>query len=333
MVAKSGIGSARADYDHIEMQFIVPANARFLCVQFDKGQTEQKSTSYLFFAKPSLTDVRAAPDKDPITLPRKLLEQARAGNGLEVSQVRLQAPVELFEDNVAKVDLCVEFVGESATIPNIVISNKSDLDIARLSVDASRVEFTGRFKGAVPDQLTLGVFVDGDLSGSSVIETNGQSFSGTASLSSKHLDGGAHLIELRRLPQMLSLASSYEILPIQITPWSAVQVYAGAPLDGTMAPAARHHLRSFRAWFDKIQADPSARIPPVYDELLGGFRKRKTYPKLSFAAIANPTVSVVIPVHNKFEITYFCLCALQFAFNETTFEVIIVDDTRRRLAL
>ncbi len=319
-------GSAPADYDQIEMQFVAPANARFLRVQFDKGQTEQKSTSYLFFAKPSLLDVRAARSNGAITVPRKLLEQARSGNGLEVSQVRLQAPAELFEDNMAKVDLCVEFDGESATIPNIVLSNKSDLDIVKLSVDASRVEFTGRFKGAIPDQLVLGVFVDGDLSGSSVVEANGQAFSGIASLSSKHLDGAAHLIELRRLPQMLSLASSYEILPMQITPWSAVQVYAGAPLDGAMAPAARHHLRSFRAWFDEIQADPSVRIPPVYDELLRGFQKRKTYPRLSFGTAENPVVSIVIPVHNKFEITYFCLCALLFAFNQTTFEVIIVDD-------
>lgn len=319
-------GTAPSDYDRIEMQFVAPANARFLCVQFDKGQTEQKSTSYLFFAKPSLRDVRAAPTKEAITLPRKLLEQARSGNGLEVSQVRLQAPVELFEDNIAKVDLCVECDGDLTTIPNIVLSNKSDLDILKLSVDASRVEFAGRFKGAIPDQLTLGVFVDGDLSSSSVIQTNGQVFSGVASLNSKHLDGAAHLVELRRMPQLLALASTYEILPMQITPWSAVQVYAGAPLDGTAAPAARHHLRSFRAWFDRIQADPSVRIPPVYDELLGGFRKRKTYPRLSFAAVANPTVSVVIPVHDKFEITYFCLCALLFAFNETTFEVIVVDD-------
>jgi GT2 family glycosyltransferase len=193
-------------------------------------------------------------------------------------------------------------------------------------VDASRVEFTGRATGYITDTLTVGVFVDGASSGSSVVETDGQVFSGVVFLSSKHLDGAAHLIELRILPQMLALASTYEILPMQITPWDAVQVYAGAPLDGTLAPAARYHLRSFRAWFEKMQTDPSVRIPPVYDELLGGFRKRKTYPLLTFAEAAKPTVSVVIPVHNKFEITYFCLCALQFAFNETTFEVIVVDD-------
>jgi len=319
-------GSTPSDYDHIEMQFTAPANARFLCLQFDKGQTEQKTTSYLFFAKPSLRDTRMASAKDSITLPRNLLEQARSGNGLEVSQVRLQAPAELFEDNIAKVDLCVELEGEATTIADVILSNKSDLNIVRLSVDASRVEFAGRFNGVVPDQLTLGVFVDGALSGSSVIETDGQAFSGIASLNSKHLDGGAHLVEIRRLPHMSALASTYEILPMQITPWSAVQLYAGAPLDGTLSPGARHHLRSFRAWFEKIQADPSVRIPAVYDELLGGFRKRKTYPRLSFGAVANPTVSVVIPVHDKFEITYFCLCALQFAFNETTFEVIVVDD-------
>ena len=319
-------GTAPTDYHHIEMQFVAPANAQFLCVQFDKGQTEQKLTSYLFFARPTLRDARATPDKEPVILPQKLLEQARSADGLAVSQVRLQAPTELFEDNLAKIDLCVELDGDLMTIPNVVLSNKSDLEVNKLSVDASRVEFAGRFRGAIPEQLTIGVFVDGELSSQSIVETDGQAFSGIASLASKFLDGSAHLVEIRRLPQMLSLASTYEILPTHITPWSAVQVYAGAPLDGTVSPAARHHLRTFRAWFEKIQADPTVRIPSVYDELLGGFRKRKVYPRLTFATVAKPTVSVVIPVHNKFEITHFCLCALQFAYNEATFEVIVVDD-------
>jgi len=314
------------NYDLVELQFVAPANARSLCVQFDKGPTDQKKSSYLFFARPSLRDVRTASTAEPMTLPLKLLEQARAGSLLEVARVRLKAPTEIFEDNAAKVDLCIEFDGETATVPNIVLSNKTELEILKLSVDASRVEFSGRTLGYMDDPLNIGVFVDGVLSGSSLVEPDGQNFGGVIFLSSKHLDGAAHQIELRLLPHLLSLSSAYEILPMQITPWDAVQIYAGAPLDGTLAPAARHHLRSFRAWFEKIQVDPSVRIPPVYDELLGGFRKRKTYPRLTFSEIAKPTVSVVIPVHNKFEITYFCLCALQFAFNETTFEVIVVDD-------
>ncbi len=319
-------GPAASDYDRIVLQFIAPANARSLCVQFDKGPTDQKKSSYLFFARPSLRDVRTSSTAEPISLPLKFLEQVRAGSRLEVAQVRLKAPAEIFEDDIAKVDLCIEFDGESTTVPNIVVSNKSELEILKLSVDASRVEFSGRALAYIADPLNIGVFVDGVLSGSSLVEPDGQNFGGVIFLSSKHLDGAAHQVELRLLPQLLSLASAYEILPMQITPWDAVQVYAGAPLDGTLAPAARHHLRSFRAWFEKIQVDPSVRIPPVYDELLGGFRKRKTYPRLTFSEIAKPTVSVVIPVHNKFEITYFCLCALQFAFNETTFEVIVVDD-------
>ncbi len=57
-----------------------------------------------------------------------------------------------------------------------------------------------------------------------------------------------------------------------------------------------------------------------------GFHHNKKFTKLRFEAHAEPRVSIVIPVHNKFEVTYFCLCALLFAYVETTFEVVLVDD-------
>jgi GT2 family glycosyltransferase len=37
-------------------------------------------------------------------------------------------------------------------------------------------------------------------------------------------------------------------------------------------------------------------------------------------------VSIVIPAHNKVEVTYFALCSLLLAYNHASFEVIVVDD-------
>nr|WP_245396765.1 glycosyltransferase [Jiella sonneratiae] len=50
------------------------------------------------------------------------------------------------------------------------------------------------------------------------------------------------------------------------------------------------------------------------------------YRPLVFKQHEKPDVSIVIPVHNKFNITYYCLCALLLASNEASFEVIVVDD-------
>lgn len=47
---------------------------------------------------------------------------------------------------------------------------------------------------------------------------------------------------------------------------------------------------------------------------------------LEFPVIAEPAVSVVIPAHNKVEVTFYALCALLLAHNSVSFEIILVDD-------
>ena len=39
-----------------------------------------------------------------------------------------------------------------------------------------------------------------------------------------------------------------------------------------------------------------------------------------------PKASIVIPAHNKVEVTYYCLCSLLLAVNQNEFEVIVIDD-------
>jgi len=47
---------------------------------------------------------------------------------------------------------------------------------------------------------------------------------------------------------------------------------------------------------------------------------------LEFPIVNDPVVSVVIPAHNKVQVTYYALCALLLAHNSTSFEVVLVDD-------
>src|SRR5690606_13061193 len=42
--------------------------------------------------------------------------------------------------------------------------------------------------------------------------------------------------------------------------------------------------------------------------------------------VEKPDVSIVIPVHNKLELTYHCLASLILASNKASYEVIVVDD-------
>ena len=53
--------------------------------------------------------------------------------------------------------------------------------------------------------------------------------------------------------------------------------------------------------------------PDLHDILLEGFdTPRREFRPLSFPRTASPDVSIVIPAHNKFDVTYYCLAALLF---------------------
>ena len=50
------------------------------------------------------------------------------------------------------------------------------------------------------------------------------------------------------------------------------------------------------------------------------------YSQITLARHARPKVSIVIPVHNKFELTYNCISSINDALTKATFEIIVVDD-------
>ena len=62
-----------------------------------------------------------------------------------------------------------------------------------------------------------------------------------------------------------------------------------------------------------------------FNTLEGGHENVRMLP-ISFPQIDAPDVSIIIPAHNNVEVTYLALCALLVSPNDTTFEVILVDD-------
>jgi O-antigen biosynthesis protein len=68
-------------------------------------------------------------------------------------------------------------------------------------------------------------------------------------------------------------------------------------------------------------------IVHAHSQLVRGFSESdKIFEPLTFPKVDKPRVSIVIPVHNKFYVTYHCLASLLLAANRTSFEVILVDD-------
>ncbi len=53
------------------------------------------------------------------------------------------------------------------------------------------------------------------------------------------------------------------------------------------------------------------------------------YPPIQFENVADPLVSIIIPVYNKFSTTYNCLQSISENLPHSTFEIILVDDCSR----
>jgi GT2 family glycosyltransferase/glycosyltransferase involved in cell wall biosynthesis len=54
---------------------------------------------------------------------------------------------------------------------------------------------------------------------------------------------------------------------------------------------------------------------------------QQSYPQIKLERHEKPRVSIVIPVHNKFELTYNCINSISNSITEVSYEVIVVDDS------
>ncbi|CAA0107479.1 N-acetylglucosaminyl-diphospho-decaprenol L-rhamnosyltransferase [Halioglobus japonicus] len=67
-------------------------------------------------------------------------------------------------------------------------------------------------------------------------------------------------------------------------------------------------------------------VHKLHNILLGSYENRKVFEPFNLPLMSNPKVTIVIPAHNKFELTYHCLASVAFSYNKTSYEVLLVDD-------
>ncbi len=176
------------------------------------------------------------------------------------------------------------------------------IDVAELFVDGNHVQrrqsTDGRFQFVVPD---------------------------------KYFDGEIHYIQIKDAYCIATLAEEYHAFPSTVTPWNVLRNGNALPAVGQLGPAAGLRYKNLLRHLDEIStgAAPSwvlQHLSWLHGTLERGFEGLTRFQPLVFPVHESPDVSIVIPVHNKFNVTYYCLCALLFAKNRATFEVIVVDD-------
>lgn len=141
-------------------------------------------------------------------------------------------------------------------------------------------------------------------------------------------DGKAHHIEVRSLEGQV-LAQDVLILSPQGLDLTVIKEHTRAPYKSQMSALAGLRYRSLEAQMahaGDLGADGIAQVGFCHTAVVQGFERNTDFRPLTFPNDGKPPVSVIVPVHNKFAVTYNCMAALLFAYNETPFELVIVDD-------
>lgn len=154
-----------------------------------------------------------------------------------------------------------------------------------------------------------------------------------ARLPDRYLDGNPHLFEARDAGTQSVLGVQAALTTVVSISWQDLLKYSRAPFPGHLSPMAQDRYRNLQCWLQESAVStqglgiPLVQLALAHEILLAGFEQpRRTYPMLHFPIHETPTVSVVVPVHNRFAMTYYCLAALLFAYHRASFEVILVDD-------
>lgn len=168
----------------------------------------------------------------------------------------------------------------------------------------------------------LVLYVDGDPDKAFVVEEGHT----PVRLSDRYLDGRSHNISLRDPSGCVSYWESQCLVQANLTPAEVLQRESTAPFpDAIFAQTGRRYAGLKMVLANADSKTDFGQLTHALDTIEGGYEKVRLKP-LHFKPIKKPDVSIIIPAHNKVEVTYLALCSLLLAHNEVTYEVIVVDD-------
>lgn len=141
-------------------------------------------------------------------------------------------------------------------------------------------------------------------------------------------DGRPHAFEVVVDGEVVSRLAT--ITPFHLTPTALLEDYAGGALRGRLSTAAAWRYAALGERLAQLPAaDTAANLQVAHRFLVDGPARvgvSVNYAPLALPVSASPRVTIVIPVHNKFDYTYRCLASLTLMPVSATFEVVLVDD-------
>jgi GT2 family glycosyltransferase/glycosyltransferase involved in cell wall biosynthesis len=275
-------------------------------------------------------------DAAEASLPREDLAAAKLGDGKCAFRIRVPAgPSDGKEHTIfAKISGSEAIGSITNTAPSRPISGAIE------QIDGLTAR--GWVETLFEDGFTIDVYVDGDRVGEhEMLPYSLGRFGIAQALPVNYADGRPHWLSFKVRETGATVAQTVAILPMIATPEAALQSYA-RDFPGHLSTNAAARYASvagqFSAALDTVakQADGPGKLTlaeyvkqlaRAHAQVKMGIKEQnKTPDALVFPRFERPDVSIVIPAHNKFWVTYNCLAALLLAPNKHTFEVIVVDD-------
>jgi O-antigen biosynthesis protein len=321
-------GTRQEEFYHARLTVRAPVNATKLRIEIVKDITAVGADSYLFFSQPALckSSESVAFERLANDLPDAMVIEffRRPADLLYIYDSPI--PCEAFDGGFHKIAIRCRKSGKLSNALQVAILDNMRCDATIFGLESSVLVAKVDLPPGWTNQVSVALWIDGQPSGvSSGVEA------GTGivrlPLPVSACDGRPHLFEIKLGLSGQSLGQHAAIGPVSTTPWDALQKYVGQPLPSQLSPVAAYRYASLSGH----RADHTNRngidAQGLHDIIERGFvRERKEFRVLPFAKPRAPDVSIVIPVHNKFDVTYVCLAAILFAASKTSFEVIVVDD-------
>lgn len=135
-----------------------------------------------------------------------------------------------------------------------------------------------------------------------------------------------------RLKHYLTESEVYiETIPSLITPWEYINEDACGRKRSALSKVSAYRYASLQKKMSSFSLledckDEIDNTNLAHEIVVEGYVDRTVYRKLKLPKHKNPKVSIVIPVHDNFALTYHCIASQILSSNEVEYEVIVVND-------
>jgi GT2 family glycosyltransferase len=214
-------------------------------------------------------------------------------------------------------------------------------DLRKLEIKFDHIEWS-HLRGTIPapslEDESMGLILTDEygerVGESGAVRGDGGIYKFNIALPAIMCDGNVHALTVSTAGGFVAEATYVDVFPSIHTPWEHLVGSAKELNYSALSRTAGYRYTSLRRQLEEISQRADAaealgrtvNVMLAHDIVVEGWQGRKKFPKLKIPKVDNPDVSIVIPVHNKFELTYHALASIILAWNEASYEVIVVDD-------